>query len=354
MLSDDEIKENLLNPRPSRRVFWWNTALLALVVIVAVVIFNGVMKRRRAREKEILTQETAAMPAIPQTGTEPSRIQKPIQTPNLPRTVTETSRRQTQAPRAPALSTAPAPALSPGAVQNSLNQIRALRDAGQKIKAREQCYEYLDKLKDASAIRAIEDILGEINIELLLTPAAMPEKTDYVVKTGDSLARIAKQFGTTVELVQMSNQVRGHMIRPGDRMRVFNAPFSLRISKSRNELEVYAGGRFFKRYQVGTGKHGTTPAGIFVINDKIPEPPWWRPDGQVVPFGDKDNVLGTRWLSLKPVEGTDPVRGYGIHGTWEPETIGKQASAGCVRLLNEDVEQLYILLPLGARVVIEE
>ncbi len=118
-------------------------------------------------------------------------------------------------------------------------------------------------------------------------------------------------------------------------------------------MEV-AGDRFFKRYKVGTGKHGTTPAGIFVINDKIPEPPWWRPDGQVVPFGDKENVLGTRWLSLKPVEGTDPVRGYGIHGTWAPETIGKQASAGCVRLLNEDVEQLYVLLPLGARVVIEE
>ncbi len=339
MLSDEEIKENLLNPRPSRRIFWWNIALLTLVVIVAAVIFNGVMKRRRAREKDQFPGISAAIPPSPR----PAPPVRPTALPPLAST--------------PAVQAAPADsaqALAPGAAQDILKKIRDLRDAGQKLKAREQCYAYLGKLKDASAIRAIEDILGEINIELLLTPAAMPEKTDYVVKPGDSLARIAKQFGTTVELVQTSNQVRGHMIRPGDRMRVFNAPFSLRISKSRNELEVYADGRFFKRYKVGTGKHGTTPAGVFVINDKIPEPPWWRPDGQVVPFGDKENVLGTRWLSLKPVEGTDPVRGYGIHGTWAPETIGKQASAGCVRLLNEDVEQLYVLLPLGARVVIEE
>lgn len=346
MLSDDEIKENLLNPRPSRRVFWWNIGLLLVGVMVAVVIYNGVMKRRRAREQEIFPRETAVMPAMP--------APTPAPVPRKSVDASPAPMRPAPTPPAPAARTPTAPALAPGAAQDLLKQVRDLRDAGQKLKAREQAYAALGKLTDPAAVRAMEDLLGEINLDLLLTPAAMPEKTDYVVKPGDSLARIAKQFGTTVELVQMSNQVRGHMIRPGDRMRIFNTPFSLRISKARNELEVYAGGRFFKRYKVGTGKHGTTPAGIFVINDKIPEPPWWRPDGQVVPFGDKENVLGTRWLSLKPVEGTDPVRGYGIHGTWEPETIGQQASAGCVRLLNEDVEQLYVLLPLGTRVVIEE
>ncbi|MGI6087248.1 MAG: L,D-transpeptidase family protein [Kiritimatiellia bacterium] len=341
MFSDDKLKENLLNPRPSRRGLWWNVGLLILVIIVAVVIYNGVMKRRRAKVREIPPRETVAMKPTPATP---------------PATVPRKGADAVPAPT-PQVQPAPTPsptALAPRVPHDFLKQVRDLYNAGEKLKAREQAYTILGSLKDPSAIRAMEDLLGEINIDLIMTPAAMPEKTDYVVKPGDSLARIAKQHGTTIELLQKSNQIRGHMIRPGDCMRVCNATFSLRVSKSRNELEVYANDRFFKRYRVGTGKHGTTPTGIFVINDKIQEPPWWRPDGKVVPFGDKENVLGTRWLSLQPVEGTDPVRGYGIHGTWDPETIGKQASAGCVRLLNEEVEQLYVLLPLGTRVVVEE
>jgi len=126
------------------------------------------------------------------------------------------------------------------------------------------------------------------------------------------------------------------------------------VSKSRNDLLLKANGVFFKRYQVGTGQYGKTPAGTFIISDKIIEPPWWRPDGKMIPFGDKENVLGTRWMSITPVEGTPSVSGYGIHGTWEQETIGKQASAGCIRLVNSDVEELFLLTPMGTRVVITE
>lgn len=324
MASEDDLKENLLNPRPTHRAFWWNVGLVVMVLAIAAIVFNGVMKRRRAHAPEV--PPPAAVPATA----------NPAPAFKVPE---------------PAAAALPP---SPGAANALLDQIRAIRAAGDRLKAREQCHELLARLTDVETVRAIEDMIGELNVELVSTPAAMPEKTDYVVKPGDSLARIAKQFGTTVELVQLGNQVRGNVIRPGDRMRVFSAPLTLRVNKTRNELVVFAADRFFKRYRVGTGKHGTTPAGVFVINDKIAEPPWWRPDGKVVPFGDKENVLGTRWLSLKPIEDTDPVRGYGIHGTWEPETIGKQASAGCVRLLNEDVEQLYVLLPLGTRVVIEE
>lgn len=74
----------------------------------------------------------------------------------------------------------------------------------------------------------------------------------------------------------------------------------------------------------------------------------------MIPFGDKDNVLGTRWMSLQAANPTNAVRGYGLHGTWEPETIGRQASAGCVRLLNNEVEELFLLVPIGTRVVITE
>ncbi len=50
----------------------------------------------------------------------------------------------------------------------------------------------------------------------------------------------------------------------------------------------------------------------------------------------------------------DPHADYGIHGTTQPETVGTQSSAGCVRMRNEEVEELFTFLPRGTRVVIEE
>lgn len=242
--------------------------------------------------------------------------------------------------------------LGPG--QQALAQIRSSVAAKSLIKARAQCYQALDQCKEPSVVTDVERLLGQINMNLLLTPAPMPEKVEYVVKAGDSLERIAKKFGTTVELIRKSNALKAPMLHPGDRLRIFKAVLTLTVSKNRNDILLKANDRFFKRYQAGTGQYGKTPTGTFTISEKIIEPPWWRPDGNMIPFGDKENVLGTRWMTLTPVKGTPSVSGYGIHGTWESDTVGKQASAGCVRLVNSDVEELFMLVPVGTRVVITE
>ena len=241
-----------------------------------------------------------------------------------------------------------------GPEQQALTQIRSLVAAKSLMGAREQCYLALEQCKDPNVVTDVERLLGQININLLLTPASMPEKEEYIVQAGDSLGRIAKKFGTTVELIKKSNNLKSSVIHPGDRLRIFKAVLNLKVSKSRNDICLQANDRFFKRYQVGTGQYGKTPTGTFVISEKIMEPPWWRPDGKMIPFGDKENVLGTRWMTLTPAKGMPIVRGYGIHGTWEPDTIGKQASAGCIRLVNSDVEELFMLAPIGASVVITE
>ena len=108
------------------------------------------------------------------------------------------------------------------------------------------------------------------------------------------------------------------------------------------------------------GKENRTPAGNFLITEKLVDPAW-TPPGKYIPSGDPENVLGTRWLKLTPTNGTDPsLEGYGIHGTTEPETVGTSCSAGCVRLRNEDVEELYDFIPAPGgstppvRVLIEE
>jgi LysM repeat protein len=193
---------------------------------------------------------------------------------------------------------------------------------------------------------AILDLLSEINTTVIFTPVPAPEKVDYTIESGDSLGKLAKKFNTTIELIKKSNNLKSDMIRLGDRLRIYQGQFTVRVSKTANTLTVLDNNKFFKRYRVGTGEYSKTPVGTFTVTDRIASPPWYRGD-KVIPYGDKENILGTHWLGLD-------IRGYGIHGTWDPNAIGKQATAGCVRLLNDHVEELYVILPTGTQVTIHE
>jgi len=226
---------------------------------------------------------------------------------------------------------------------------------GALLDARARYLDLLESTTDPALRTQVENRLGKINIDLVMTPRRMPEKEEYLVKRGDSVDRIASRFGTTVELTKINNALANpNLIKAGDRFRIFTGKFALHASKSRNDLLVTMNGAFFKRYPVGMGKYGKTPAGTFVIRDKIKDPPWWRPDGREIPFGDPENILGTRWMSIRATGETEDARGYGIHGTWNEESIGKSSSAGCIRMKNSDVEELFALVPIGTPVTIEE
>ena len=215
------------------------------------------------------------------------------------------------------------------------------------LEAREAAYRLLEACQDPELRHRIEKLLGEVNIRLVFSPAPMPEKDDYTVKPGDSLAKIARRFDTTVELLQKINGITGSLIRVNDRLRVLRGKFRAAVNITDNTLTLFLNGRFFKKYRVGTGQYKTTPTGKFKITERIMHPVWWRPDGKKIPYGDPENVLGTHWLSLN-------IPGYGIHGTWDPESVGKHSSQGCIRLTNADIEELYVLLPVGTEVEISD
>jgi lipoprotein-anchoring transpeptidase ErfK/SrfK len=230
-----------------------------------------------------------------------------------------------------------------------------MADQGDLAAARVKYLELLQHLGPGAERDTVEAAVAPINVELVMTPRMMPEKVAYIVQAGDSCERIARQFGTTVELICKSNMLKNaNLIKAGDRLRILKGTFEIVVNKTRNDLVLTFNDSFFKRYTVGTGKFGKTPVGEFVVRDKIPEPVWWRPDGREIPYGDPENILGTRWMALRAVGDTPDVRGYGIHGTWDETSIGMAESAGCVRMRNAEVEELFAMVPLGTRVVIEE
>ncbi len=230
-----------------------------------------------------------------------------------------------------------------------------LATAQKFVEARASYLEALQLADHPALRREIETKLAAVNITLLLSPRPMPEKVDYVIKRGDSLGLIANRFGTTTELIQTINMISNpNMIKIGDRLRVFTGKFELVANKTTHDMVVMMNGQFFKRYKVGTGVFGKTPVGTFVVREKIPEPTWWPPDGREVPFGHPDNILGTRWMSVRATGDTPDVRGYGIHGTWEPDSVGKASSAGCLRMINAEVQELFTYIPVGTPLRIDE
>ena len=233
------------------------------------------------------------------------------------------------------------------AAEDLIRQAQELMAADQLLDARAKLFQVLDSCENTALHNQAEKLLGELHIKLVFSPRSMPEKVEYTVQRGDSLDGLAKKFHTTRELIAKGNNITGSIIREADRYKILNGTFTASVSKTRNDLVLRLNDRFFKRYLVGTGQYQKTPVGRFQVMDRVAQPVWWRPDGKRIPYGDPENLLGTHWLSLD-------VRGYGIHGTWETNSVGKQSSAGCVRLLNPDVEELYYLLPIGTVVEIQE
>lgn len=188
--------------------------------------------------------------------------------------------------------------------------------------------------------------LGDLNVRLLFSFAQIPESTFYTVSPGDTLVKIAKKFNTTAELIKKSNNIKSDgIIHPSMRLKVpKNLKFSVVVNKTQNILILKANEQVFKVYKVATGQKGSTPIGSFKIVNKLIDPVWFK-EGARVENNSPANILGSRWMGI-----SEP--GYGIHGTTDPSSIGKQSTAGCIRMLNSEVEELYDILPIGADVTI--
>lgn len=120
------------------------------------------------------------------------------------------------------------------------------------------------------------------------------------------------------------------------------------INKKTNELAFFENGKLLKTYPVATGKTPKlTPEGSFYIREKIKNRPYYK---DKIKGGDPRNPLGDRWLGISASNrGTYP---YAIHGNNNENSIGKYVSAGCIRMHNKDIRDLYEKINVKAKVVI--
>lgn len=122
--------------------------------------------------------------------------------------------------------------------------------------------------------------------------------------------------------------------------------FRIVVNLASRSLALYENGTKTRLYPVAVGKEWTpTPTGRFVVEEKQEDPAWADPKQEeiVVPPGE-DNPLGTRWMGIGGY--------YGIHGTNAPSSIGDYMSNGCIRMFDEDAQELFSLVPTGTPVEI--
>ena len=122
------------------------------------------------------------------------------------------------------------------------------------------------------------------------------------------------------------------------------------VSLNDRKVDVYQRGEVIKQYLIAIGQtEWETPEGSFRVIQKSQYPAWQHPiTGEVIPAGKKNNPLGSRWIGfLSSSDGE-----IGFHGTNEESLIGEAISHGCIRMLNEDIEDLYTYVDIGTEVTV--
>lgn len=197
-----------------------------------------------------------------------------------------------------------------------------------------------------------------------------PAKDARIEYSASGLKKVSGREGLEVRASELHEKLRAAIVSPTAERRLVaetdkvepkvtkdelaeKHPIILIADRASFKLRVYKNLEHHKTYGIAVGKVGNeTPAGLYSIANKAVDPAWhvpnsdWAGDlaGQVIPGGAPNNPLKSRWLGI--------YNGVGIHGTSERGSIGSNASHGCLRMLVEDVEELYPQVPVGAPVYI--
>ena len=170
-----------------------------------------------------------------------------------------------------------------------------LRSDGKLTEARAALTAFIQTYPSGLHVGEAQDLLGEVNISILLSDYPAPEKEEYTVRGGDVLARIANKFKTTPELIMQTNNLSGTMLRIGQKLFISRTEFSVLIQREAKLLYLLDREHFFKRYHLREEKLPGNPPPK--INTRVAEIMAWK-NGKRVGLGGRQILNSTRWIRL--------------------------------------------------------
>jgi lipoprotein-anchoring transpeptidase ErfK/SrfK len=260
------------------------------------------------------------------------------------------------------------PATEPSASGSSLlARAQAKTDAGRFLEARAELNDALQSENlDSSQTDSIKAMLSRISQTVLFSHRRFADDAYggvYVVQPGDNLAKIAMAHDCTWELLSRINGIEPRHLRAGASIKIIDGPFFAVVEKHKFTLDIYLGGlpgeksaMFITSYPVGLGRDDSTPVGTWIVEPhrKLKHPTYYSPRGEgVIAADDPKNPLGGYWIGLTGTDGQAVGKlSYGIHGTIEPDSIGKQSSMGCIRLRPDDIAVVFDMMVEGKSLVV--
>jgi lipoprotein-anchoring transpeptidase ErfK/SrfK len=272
------------------------------------------------------------------------------------------------APVAPAPTTAVSHVTTmPVNAATAVRDAQVLVDQGELIAARRMLNQALiSSSLSGEKEAAVKKLIAQINQTAVFSTRRLPgdEWIDaYQVQPGDTLKVLAPKYSLTTDFVQRINKITdAKKMRYGMTLKMLKGPFYAVVTKSVFTLDIYLGApggensMYVCSFPVGLGQDDSTPTGRWevAVGKKLTHPVYYDPRSQGVVYegSDPNNPLGAYWIGLTGVDGEAVGKlSYGIHGTIEPDSVGKMSSMGCIRLRNDDVKQIYELLVEGKSIV---
>ena len=310
-------------------------------------------------------QDTVTQDDIPDTPSEPvedatmvEQLSSDTETPTMPDEPDEPEFVEDTSPPAPPAQPDYEPV--PGPLGDLLAEIG---DTTNRIKARALMNGLLTN--EQTQLRevdrdALREAMTEINRKLVYSKTILrndPLVETHIVRSGDRLSRIGKRFKIGYRFLAAINELKSpDRILVGQKLKIVRGPFHAVIDMSAFRMDLYLTDKqgrqvYINSLPVGLGEDDSTPPGRWIVKtgSKVKNPQYTDPiTGKTYARNDKDNPIGEYWIGLEGIEEkTADLRGYGIHGTIDPDSIGRQASMGCVRLGKADMELLYSVLIEG-------
>jgi L,D-transpeptidase ErfK/SrfK len=201
---------------------------------------------------------------------------------------------------------------------------------------------------------AVAQAQQELATALARLPNVVGQGEVYPRQAKEDVYAIARRAGVSASMVYNANAgdlQTGHelLLLPKARLAPARLESGVVVNLAERNLYWYENGRAVRFFPVAIGKRGwETPTGEFTVINKAKNPTWfppsWALEEEPVPPGP-DNPLGDRWMGLS-------MKGYGIHATNAPWTVGLYVSHGCMRMYPEHAGDLYEFVAVGTPVSI--
>lgn len=235
-----------------------------------------------------------------------------------------------------------------------MEQAQKQLDQGGLVEALETLSQfYGDPTLTAEQDRQLTDLLGQLAGTVLYSRQHLLEQP-HVVQPGEGLREIANAYNVPWQLLAKINGIRDPQnLPPGQRIKVVRGPFNAVVHLDKYELVLTLQGRYAGRFPIGIGRDQQQLEGVYEVKDKTIDPAYYGPD-QFIDAADPNNPLGERWIGLgKPGSNILQTTRLGIHGTNDPANVRSGSGRGSICLGSRDVEDIYDILSIGSRVVIQ-